>query len=251
MRQGAGEPIGDYEVAAHAEALAAACRRLHAGGLLAGAEGNCSVRLPDGTVLVTASGVDKATIGPAHILHRHADGTECHNGVAESVTSDTLSGDSRLRPSSELQMHLTIYAARADVMAVVHAHPPVATGFATAGRSIPGDVLPEVPVVIGPAALVPYGRPGTTALSEALSPFLADHEVFLLANHGVTSVGRSLVDAMTRLESVEQAARILLVAELLGGARVLPGGEAAALGALWRRPATNAYSGQHSTDVLS
>ena len=219
------EPVTDREIAEHAESLAACCRRLHARGLLAGAEGNCSVRLRDGTVLMSASGIDKAVVDASHILRRHADGTEYHvDGTANGV-GDGQRRDSRLRPSSEMQMHLTLYAGRPDVSAVVHAHPPVATGFATAGRTLPDNVLPEVPVVVGPVALVPYGRPGTAALSEAMRPFIHDHEVFLLANHGVTTVGQSLADALTRLESVEQAARIVLTAELLGGARVLPEAE--------------------------
>ena len=132
-------------------------------------------------------------------------------------------------------MHLAIYDARPDVRAVVHAHPPTATGFASAGRTVRADVLPEVPVVVGPIALVPYGRPGTVALPDAIRPFIAAHEVFLLANHGVTTVGRTLTDAITRLESVEQAARILLAAELLGGPQGLPEGEGQALAALWRQ----------------
>ena len=167
-------------------------------------------------------------------------------------------------------MHLSIYAARNDVMAIVHAHPPTATGFASAGRTVRADVLPEVPVIIGPIAQVPYGRPGTVALSDAIRPYVEAHQVFLLANHGVTAVGRTLTDAITRLESVEQAARILLVAELLGGPRELPVGEAEYLAALWRRvnaspadgagsatgitPAPSdalAYSGQQETDALS
>lgn len=213
------------------------------------------MRLRDGTLLVTASGVDKATIGPAQVLRRHADGTEYHDDHATNVMSDTSAGDSLLRPSSELQMHLALYAARGDVMAVVHAHPPVATGFATAGKVLPANVLPEVPVVVGPVALVPYGRPGTAALPDMIRPFAADHEVFLLTNHGVTAVGRSLSDALLRIESVEQAARIVLVAELLGGARVLPDGEHAALAALFHRPRSQATSlsgtAVSSTDALS
>lgn len=256
-------PLTDRELDERAEALAACCRRLHGRGLLAGSEGNCSERLRDGTLLVTASAIDKATIGRSEILRCHADGTNYH-------ASGPSGADRRLRPSSELLMHLAIYAARPDVMAVVHAHPPTATGFASAGRTVRADVLPEVPVVVGPIALVPYGRPGTVALPEAIRPFIAAHEVFLLANHGVTTVGRSLTDAITRMESVEQAARILLAAELLGGPHGLPEGEAQALAALWRQgdlaftatagtaavvtPATSdvqAYSVQHSMDALS
>ena len=129
-------------------------------------------------------------------------------------------------------MHRACYAARGDVRAVVHAHPPAASGFATAGISLPADVLPELPVVVGPVALVPYGRPGTPALEQAMAPFLGAHEAFLLANHGVTTVGRTLEDALLRMESVEQAARILLVARLLGGEQRLDGSEAAALARL-------------------
>lgn len=212
--------------------LAAACRRLHARGLLAGAEGNLSCRLPNGDLLVTASGVDKGAIDHSHVLRVHADGTLCHEQQLHGQPGDTQSRDTTRRPSSELGMHLACYAARADVQAIVHAHPPAATGFAAAGIPIPADVLPELPVVVGPIALVPYGRPGTPALADAMRPFLAAHDVFLLANHGVTAVGRSIDDAVLRMESVEQSARILAVARLLGGAQSLPAAEAAVLASL-------------------
>ncbi len=215
--------------------LAAACRRLHARGLLAGAEGNVSCRLANGDVLVTASGVDKGAIDHRHVLRVHADGTPCHEERDSELPGDPAARDTSCRPSSELGMHLACYAARRDVQAIVHAHPPAATGFAAAGVSIPADVLPELPVVVGPIALVPYGRPGTPALAEAMRPFLARHDVFLLANHGVTTVGRSIEEALLRMESVEQSARILVVARLLGGAQSLPPEEAAALASLHPR----------------
>ena len=132
-------------------------------------------------------------------------------------------------------MHVACYAARSDIQAIVHAHPPAATGFAAAGVPLPANVLPELPVVLGPIALVPYGRPGTPALPLAMLPFLPGHDVFLLANHGVTAVGRSVEEAVVRMESVEQAARILVVARLLGGAQPLSPAEAAALASLHPR----------------
>ena len=203
--------------------LAACCRRLHARGILAGTEGNCSLRLEDGSLLVTASGIDKATIGEHDVLHCDLQG---------QLLSSPMPGQ---RLSSEVAMHLTLYRARPDIGAVVHAHPVAATGCAAAGVGLPDDVLPELPVVVGGVALVPYGRPGTPALGAAMHPFLADHEVFLLANHGVTVVGRTLTDAVTRMESVEQSAQILLAATRLGGPRPLPPGEAEALRALGPR----------------
>jgi L-fuculose-phosphate aldolase len=215
--------------AAIAIAIAAACRRLHARGLLAGAEGNVSVLREDGDLLITRTGVDKAAITAADVLVVHGAGPLHHDRAGAGAPRDDAGRDNAWRPSSEAGMHRACYAARGDVRAVVHAHPPVASGFATAGIGLPDDVLPELPVVVGPVALVPYGRPGTPALERAMAPFLASHDAFLLANHGVTTVGRTLDDALLRMESVEQAARILLVARLLGGEQRLAASEATAL----------------------
>lgn len=225
-------PAERGEELAAAAALALACQRLHARGLLAGAEGNLSVRLRNGDLLVTPSGVDKGAVQASQMLRLHADGALRHEETRVLSNRDGNSGDSIGRPSSELGMHLACYAARSDVHAVVHAHPPVASGFATAGRTLPANVLPELPVVVGPIALVPYARPGTPALAAAMVPFLDGHEVFLLANHGVTAVGTSLTDALLRMESVEQAARILFVAQSLGGANTLDDAETTALMAM-------------------
>ena len=220
-----GEPIED-EVARESRALVRACERLHRRGLLAGYEGNLSVRLSNGDLLVTPTGADKAELAAEQICWTDATGASRQHGAGRARR------DSAGRPSSELQMHLACYAARPAIRAVVHAHPPVATGFAAAGLSLPDDVLPELPVVVGPIALVPYARPGTSALARAMQPFLALHQVFLLANHGVTTLGASLADAVLRMESVEQSARVLVVARLLGGEQRLGGDEVAALLAL-------------------
>jgi L-fuculose-phosphate aldolase len=126
-------------------------------------------------------------------------------------------------------MHLRIYRRRADVQAIVHAHPPTATGFAVAGESLMNPVLPELMLVTGPVPLVPYGQPGTEDLADRLEPFLDDHDAFLLANHGATTVGRTLEEALFRMETLEQGARILLVARQLGQVNELPSQSAAAL----------------------
>ncbi len=215
-------------------AIVRACARLHARGLLAGTEGNVSVRLGDGTLLTTPAGADKAVLVPEALVRLRADGSPCHDVTPDGDSCNMRRGAAPGRASSEVRMHVRVYAERPDVGAVVHAHPPVATAFATAGRPLPADVLPELIVNVGPVALVPYARPGTEALPEAMMPWLSTHHVFLLANHGVTAVGASLDEAVHRLESCEQAARILLGAHLLGGASALPAGEADALDALRR-----------------
>jgi L-fuculose-phosphate aldolase len=186
-----------------ARAICSAGQKLAARQLIAGGEGNIAVRLGEGRVLVTPKGAAKGALEPDDLVEVDLDGRRVR-GTREA--------------STEVRMHLTILRARRDVGAVVHAHPPAATGFAAAGRTLDGDVLPELIAFVGPVALVPYGQTGTGELSERIEPLLADHEALLLANHGAVTMGRTLDDALHRMESLEQGARILLVAKLLGGA---------------------------------
>jgi len=120
------------------------------------------------------------------------------------------------KPTSELELHLRILRHRHDVQAVVHAHPPAATGFAVAGQTIPGNLLPELIFVVGPVALVPFGMSGTRELGDQVVPFLDGHDALLLANHGAVTMGRSLDEAWIRMESLEHSARIILAARQVG-----------------------------------
>ena len=72
---------------------------------------------------------------------------------------------------------------------MVHAHPPTATAFAVAGEGIPEDVLPEITLLLGAVPVVPYATPGTSALGDAVEPFIAGREAVLLANHGALDLG--------------------------------------------------------------
>jgi L-fuculose-phosphate aldolase len=189
-----------------AEELVAICCRLYDRGLIAGQDGNVSVRLEGGHILVTPAGLSKVDVTPDTLVEMTLDG--------RAVTHD-------LAASSEVGMHLRIYRERPDVRAVVHAHPPVATAFGVAGRDFMDAVLPEVIFHLGRVPLVPFAMPGTPALGEAMAPFLADHDAFLLASHGVTTVGPSLRLAHQRMESLEHAARILHAAYALGEPRRL------------------------------
>lgn len=190
------------------------CRRLYERGLLAGPDGNISVRLLDGTILVTPSGMSKVDV------------------CDEDLVMVDLEGRTLTRsrpPSSELRMHLRIYQRRPDVMAVVHAHPPLATGFAVAGENFVAPVLPEVILQMGGVPLLPYATPGTSALADAFEPFLDRHDAFLLANHGATTIGPTLDIANQRMESLEHAARILFTARMLGRVNELSASDAEAL----------------------
>ena len=190
------------------------CRRLYERGLIAGPDGNVSVRLLDGTILVTPSGMSKADVSDEDLVMVDLEGRPQTRARA---------------PSSELQMHLRIYRRRPDAMAVVHAHPPVATGFAVAGENFMAPVLPEVILQMGGVPLLPYATPGTPALADSFEPFLDRHDAFLLANHGATTLGPTLDIAHQRMESLEHAARILFSARVLGKVNELGASEAEAL----------------------
>jgi L-fuculose-phosphate aldolase len=184
-----------------AEEVVAVCCRLYDRGLIAGQDGNVSVRLASGHILVTPAGLSKVDVTRDDLVELTLEGETVTRGLAAS---------------SEVEMHLRIYRARPDVRAVVHAHPPVATAFGVVGRDFMDPVLPEAIFHLGRVPLVPFAMPGTTALGDAMSPFLADHDVFLLASHGATTVGPSLRLAHQRMESLEHAARILHSAYALG-----------------------------------
>jgi L-fuculose-phosphate aldolase len=197
-----------------AEEIVAVCCRLYDRGLIAGQDGNVSVRLASGHILVTPAGLSKVDVTPDSLVELTPEGVRVTDGLAAS---------------SEVGMHLSIYRARPDVRAVVHAHPPVATAFGVAGRDFMDAVLPEVIFHLGNVPLVPFALPGTPALGDAMAPFLAEHDAFLLASHGATTVGPSLRLAHQRMESLEHAARILHTASMIGPATRLRDEDVAAL----------------------
>lgn len=177
------------------------CRRLYERGLIAGPDGNVSARIAPDRILVTPAGMSKVDVQVDDLIELALDGKQVRGAT---------------RASSEVLMHLRIYQRRPDVHAVVHAHPPTATGFSVAGESFDTCVLPEMIFQVGWVPLVPYATPGTPALADAFEPFLAHHDAFLMANHGATTVGATLLLAHQRMESLEHSARILLAARMLG-----------------------------------
>ena len=179
---------------------------LAAHGFVAAYDGNISVRTKSGTILVTSSGFNKAEISSRSIVEVDATG---------NVRKGTL------KPSTELPMHLSIYRQRNDVHAIVHAHPPYATAFATAGQELPSNVLPEVIVGLGWIPLAPYATPSTDEVGKSLEPFTRDCDAILLANHGAVTFGNNLRDAYFKMEKLEHYAMIIALARQLGGEQML------------------------------
>lgn len=184
-----------------AAAMVACCRHLAQHGLIAGRDGNLSVRAGKDRVLVTPSGGLKHRLAPADMVEVDLSGRRRRG---------------RRNPTSELDLHLRILRLRGDVGAVVHAHPPAATAFALAGEELASFALPELILLVGRAPLVPFGMPGTQELGEQVEAHLGDHAALLLANHGAVTLGRTLEEAWIRMETLEHSARILLGARLLG-----------------------------------
>jgi L-fuculose-phosphate aldolase len=176
-------------------------------GWVAANDGNISLRLDAERILATPTGVCKGML--------HVDDL-----IVIDYQGNKLSG--RLERTSEVAMHLKIYEMRSDIRAVVHAHPPVATGFATAGKPLNLGLLPEVVISLGCVPLADYGLPGTPALTEPMLPLIPKYDAILMANHGAVCYGEDVFKAYFRMETMEHFARIQLVAELLGGPKVLP-----------------------------
>jgi L-fuculose-phosphate aldolase len=176
-------------------------KMLHKRHYVSGCDGNLSVRLDEGRILTTPTGMSKGMLKP-------------DNMVIIDIQGSKLAG--ALQPSSEIGMHLTIYQTRPDVGAIVHAHPSVATGFACAGMDLTEPICSELVLTLGRIPLAPYASPGSPELSDCLRPFVPEHDAILMQNHGVVAYGETLSQAYLNMETVEHSAVIMLVTRLLG-----------------------------------
>src|SRR3954470_12385824 len=176
-------------------------RRMYARGYTASNDGNISVRLGADRLLMTPKSVCKGFMTPDMMCITDLEGRK-------------LQGDRD--PSSEMLMHLEVYRQRPDVQAVVHAHPPIATGFAVAGIPLDRAVLAEVLTTLGSIPIAAYATPSTSELPAAVRKYITAHDGMLLANHGALTVGADLYGAYYKMETIEHFAKISLVARLLG-----------------------------------
>jgi len=176
-------------------------RMLHQRGYIAATDGNLSVRLDADRVLTTPTGVSKGMLIVDDLVIVDMDGNR-------------ISG--RRPASTEIGMHMLIYRLRPEVRGIVHAHPTTATGFAAAGMELNRALISEVVLSLGSVPLARYGTPGTPELSDALEPLIPHHDAILMANHGVVTLGDSLLRAYMKMETVEHFAKIALVTHVLG-----------------------------------
>jgi L-fuculose-phosphate aldolase len=175
-------------------------------GFTPGTSGNLSVRLDEHRLLITPTGFSKYLLTAADM-------------VIVDLYGRQLAG--LKKPTSESSMHLAVYQHRQDVHAVIHSHPPIATAFACAGRALDEMLCQEAVMTLGIVPLAKYATTGTDEVAASLVPYLAEHQAILMANHGVVSYGKTLLEAFLNMETVEHLAHVGLVAHQLGSAQPL------------------------------
>jgi L-fuculose-phosphate aldolase len=210
------------------EAMVDVCRALSVRQLIAGQDGNVSMRIATDRVLVTPAGFAKGALDPDDL-------------VEVSLAGVQLAG--RHVASSELGLHLAAYRARQDINAVVHAHPVTATAFTLIGQTVPDGVLAELMLTVGSVGLAPYLQPGTDEVGISVAPLFRNHDVVLLAHHGAVALGRSLQEAHFAMESLEHGARMIHLARQIGSVVTLDSAACDALRAARRGARHDAADG--------
>ncbi|HEY7131686.1 MAG TPA: class II aldolase/adducin family protein [Candidatus Limnocylindrales bacterium] len=192
--------------AAVATEIVRVARQLRARGLAIGTSGNVGARLDDGRLAITPSSMEYDVMTPDDVVIVLADGSPSAG---------------HRRPSSELPLHLALFAARPDVGAIVHTHSPFAATFSAARREIPAVHYVLAPLVApghDTLRVAGYATFGSDELARNAVDALGADNACLLANHGAIAVGRTLASAFARAERVEELAMIAWRAEQIGGA---------------------------------
>ncbi len=183
------------------------CRLMYQQGFISASDGNVSARLAPGRLLITPSGLHKGFVEPEQLLVIDEAGVPLGPRTA---------ANRGLRPTSELPMHLEAYHQRPDIGAVVHAHPPTTIALSIAGISLTDCLIPEAIVMLGIIPTTQYATPSSTENQVAIRHLIAYHDALVLQRHGSLTVGKDLMQAFMRLETLEQTARIALILAQLG-----------------------------------
>lgn len=192
------------EYAALRAKLCETAHLLYERGLVSGTDGNISARVSEEAMLITPSGVGKRELEPELLILQKFDGT-------------IVSGKGK--PSREAGLHAGIYRIRPEIGAVVHTHPAAATAFAVCGQTLPDNCLTEVPTVIGRMGLAGYAPAGSAKLAEEVEEAAAESDVVFMQNHGIITCGKDLTAAFNKMDAVENAARTICYARLIGTVR--------------------------------
>ncbi len=182
------------------------CANLYQKKLIGGYGGNISVRDND-LLLITPTGVNKGILKEEDLLI-----VDFNGKVVEG----------KGEPSSEILMHFEIYKKREDVKAIIHSHPPFCVSLSLSGTKLPDNILPETTIHLGKVAFVPYIPPGTMELAKGVSSGFEEGDAVIMGNHGVTVVGKNLLDAYNKIELVEETAKAYIFSQIIGKTNLLP-----------------------------
>lgn len=182
-------------------------KRLYERNMVAGCDGNISIKVSDG-VWITPTGVSKGFMDPEMIVKIDFEG----NLIEGNYT-----------PTSEMYMHLAVYDSNPEITSVVHAHPPMSCVFAAANMPIDSPILIESVYGLGAIPVAPYFEPGTKELADSVRPFTKDFKGCLLAHHGAVTWGKGIIEAMNRMETLEQCANVLFNLRLINKEKYIPG----------------------------
>ena len=187
------------EIAAAREQMSRLARSMYERGLTHGSTGNLSLRLSDGSLLVTPTGSSMGFLDPARISHLSDKGA-------------LLSGD---RPTKELPLHTAFYETRNRTGAVVHLHSCHSVALSLLPEIDPDNVLPPLTaygiMLLGKVKLLPFFVPGDPAMGDAVRGLAGKRSAVLLANHGPVVAGKDLEAAVYAMEELEATARLALL----------------------------------------
>lgn len=132
-----------------------------------------------------------------------------------------------LKPSSDTRAHLYVYRHRPDVNGIVHTHSPFATAWAAVGRPIPAVLTAICDEFGGPIPVGKYAKIGGDEIGREIVRSIGNSPAILMQNHGVFTVGRTPVEAVKAAVMVEDVARTVFYAMLLGQPQEIPPEEVA------------------------
>lgn len=173
-------------------------RRIYRKNFVASNDGNISIMTGEKAIWTTPTGVSKGYMNEEMLVKTNLEGA-------------ILEGSEK--PSSEVKMHYRVYKENQEVRAVIHAHPPVATAFAAAGRALDKAYLTEGILQLGVVPLAPYAMPTTNEVPDTIAPYCCKYNGLLLANHGALTWGRNIEEAWRRMEALEYYANAIRLTE--------------------------------------
>ncbi|HOV32642.1 MAG TPA: class II aldolase/adducin family protein [Candidatus Hydrogenedens sp.] len=176
-------------------------RKMYRNQYISSTDGNISVRIDENLFLCTPSNTCKGDLSPEQIL-------------VTNNNCEVLEGTGSV--SSEFFTHLSAYEERADIGAVVHAHPVYSTVLSLTGISLCEPTLPELVMTLGEVPTTEYATPGSKEGAAIIKPWIAQHNALILKLHGVLTVGKDLNQAYSYIERVEHSSKILYYAHLFG-----------------------------------